>query len=207
MFIRKTQCQQKKSGGHYFTYRLVESRRIGTKIRQCTLLNLGVDFSIPKKHWSTLTNRITEILNGQQTFLTIDRAIENVVSDCAKQIVTNKKDDGPRSGNDYRTVNVDSLNIYNPRSIACEHVVLEALRSLELDTLLANLGFNNTQASLAIGSIVGRACHPASERETRRWLQEVSGLGELLDYEFSKISLYKIYPIADQLLKNKSAIE
>ena len=112
----------------------------------------------PKKHWSTLTNRITEILNGQQTFLTIDRAIENVVSDCAKQIVTNKKDDEPRSGNDYRTVNVDSLNIYNPRSIGCEHVVLEALRSLELDTLLANLGFNNTQASLAIGSIIGRAC-------------------------------------------------
>ncbi len=207
MFIRRTQCQQKKSGGHYFTYRLVESQRIGSKVRQCTLLNLGVDFSVPKEHWPALTNRITEILNGQQTFLTIDSSIENVAQNCAKQIITNKQDVTLKAGNDYRTVNVDSLNIYNPRSIGCEHVVFEALRSLELDTLLANLGFNITQASLAIGSIVGRACHPASERETHRWLQDESGLGELLGYEFSKASLHKIYPIADKLLKNKSAIE
>ena len=207
MFIRRTQCQQKKSGGHYFTYRLVESQRIGTKVRQSTLLNLGVDFSIPKEHWSILTNRITEILSGQQTFLTINSSVENVARNCAKQILMSKQHVTPEKDGDYRTVNIDSLNIYNPRSIGCEHVVLEALRSLELDTLFAKLGFNTVQAALAIGSIVGRACHPASERETHRWLQDESGIGELLGYEFSKTSLHKIYPIADQLLKNKSAIE
>ena len=60
---------------------------------------------------------------------------------------------------------------------------------------------------MAIGAIVGRACHPASERETHRWLQDHTGLGELIGYDFEKLSLHKIYPIADQLLKNQSAIE
>ncbi len=32
-------------------------------------------------------------------------------------------------------------------------------------------------------------------------------MGELIDYDFSKINLYKMYSIFDQLLKNKEAIE
>ncbi len=207
MFIRKTQCQQKKSGGHYFTYRLVESQRTGSKIRQHTLLNLGVEFSIPKEDWPTLTNRIKEILSGQLTLLTIDSTLENTAHNYARQILKKRQDVTQKKPNDYRTVDVDTLNIYNPRSIGCEHVVLEALRFLELDTKLADLGFKIPQMSLAIGTIVGRACHPASERETHRWLQDQSGLGELLDYDFSKTSLHKIYPIADQLIKHKTAIE
>ena len=207
MFIRKTQCQQKKSGGHYFTYRIVESQRIGTKVRQHTLLNLGVDFSISKEHWTTLTNRIQEILSGQQSLLTIDTNIDKSAHNYAQQILTAKQEDKRKISNDYRTVNLNTLNIYNPRSIGCEHVTLETLRFLELDKKLANLGFSPPQVALAIGAIVGRTCHPASERETHRWLQDQTGIGELIDYDFEKLSLHKIYPIADLLLKNKSAIE
>ena len=207
MFIRKTQCQQKKSGGHYFTYRIVESQRIGTKVRQYTLLNLGVDFSIPKEHWTTLTNRIQEILSGQQPLFIIDTSLDKAAHNYAQKILTAKQEDEVKGSSDYRTVNIDTLNIYNPRSIGCEHVTLETLRFLKLDKKLADLGFSPPQVALAIGSIVGRACHPASERETHRWLQDQTGLGELIDYDFEKLSLHKIYPIADLLLKNKSAIE
>ncbi|MEA3470081.1 MAG: hypothetical protein U9R57_17905 [Thermodesulfobacteriota bacterium] len=207
MFIRKTQCQQKKSGGHYYTYRIVESQRIGSTVRQLTLLNLGIDFSLPKEHWPILTNRIQEILTGQQSFLTIDISIDKSARNYAQQILTAKQDDEKKIDKDYRTVDIDTLNIYNPRSIGCEHVTLEALRFLELDKKLADLGFSPPKVALAIGAIVGRACHPASERETHRWLQDQTGLGELIDYDFQKLSLHKIYPIADQLLKNKSAIE
>ena len=92
MFIRKTQCQQKKSGGHYFTYRLVESQRTGSKIRQHTLLNLGVEFSIPKEDWPTLTNRIKEILSGQLTLLTIDSTLENTAHNYARQILKKRQE-------------------------------------------------------------------------------------------------------------------
>jgi len=42
---------KKNSGGHYYTYRIVESQRIGEKVTQRTLLNLGVDFSFPEEQW------------------------------------------------------------------------------------------------------------------------------------------------------------
>jgi len=41
MFIRRTPTRHKATGEAYFTHRLVRSERIGAKVRQCTLLNLG----------------------------------------------------------------------------------------------------------------------------------------------------------------------
>ncbi len=46
---------------------------------------------------------------------------------------------------------------------------------------------------------LGVSCH--------EWLQERSGLGELIDYDFDGLSLYGMYQISDQLLKRKAAIE
>lgn len=154
-----------------------------------------------------LIKRIQEVLSGQQSFLIFDSSIDKLAHNYSQQLLAIKQEDSTKGSNDYRTVNIDTLNIYNPRSIGCEHATLEALRFLELDSKLTELGFTKPQVALAIGTIVGRACHPASERETHRWLQDQTGLGELIDYDFGKINLHKIYPIADQLLKNKAAIE
>ena len=63
------------------------------------------------------------------------------------------------------------------------------------------------QLAAATGTIIGRMCQPGSELATHYWLQNVSGLGELIDYDWSKINLYKMYTISDQLLNNKEAIE
>ncbi len=56
------------------------------------------------------------------------------------------------------------------RNVGCEHAVLEALRLLEFDITFPELGFSAPQTALAIGTIIGHACHPASERETHRCL-------------------------------------
>ncbi len=50
--------------------------------------------------------------------------------------------------------------------------------------MLARLGVNGALRTAAAGVIVGRIAHPASERETHRWLQQRSGLGELLGVDF-----------------------
>ena len=207
MYIRKTQIQKKKSGGHYYTYRIVESQRIGKNVIQRTLLNLGVDFSFSEEQWPTLIKRIQEILHGQQSFFEIECEIDKRARNYAARILSRQRDENDENGMDYREVDIDSLVMNRPRSIGCEHVTLEALRILELDTKLDELGFTGPQAALAIGSVIGRACHPASERETHRWLQDQSGLGELLDHNFEDVSLYKMYQVSDQLLKKKSAIE
>ena len=207
MYIRKTQIQKKKSGGHYFTYRIVESQRIGKKVNQRTLLNLGTDFSFPEDQWPLLIKRIQEVIYGQQFLFPVDCEVDKWARHYAARILAKQQDEGNDNGMDYREVDIDSLVMNRPRSIGCEHVTLEALRLLELDTKLGELGFTGPQIALAIGSIIGRACHPASERETHRWLQDQSGLGELLDHNFEEVSQYKMYQISDLLLKKKSAIE
>ncbi len=60
---------------------------------------------------------------------------------------------------------------------------------------------------LPSASIIARAVFPDSERSTYSWLCNDSGLGELLDFDFKKSSLDKLYQISDKLLNHKDALE
>lgn len=57
MFIRTTPTRNATSGETYLTHRLVESRRVGGKVRQVTLLNLGRHFTLPRERWAECTWR------------------------------------------------------------------------------------------------------------------------------------------------------
>ncbi|MFT6182242.1 MAG: hypothetical protein ACJA16_004746 [Akkermansiaceae bacterium] len=67
MFIRQTKTRSTSDGGSYFTHRPVESKRVGAKVRQRTVLNLGTNFDLPKDLWPELCIRIEQILNSEQT--------------------------------------------------------------------------------------------------------------------------------------------
>jgi transposase len=60
---------------------------------------------------------------------------------------------------------------------------------------------------LAAATIIARAIAPASERATHRWLQESSGLGELLGDDFGTLNLIELYRVSDKILSNKNKIE
>lgn len=208
MYIRRTMIKSRKDGRQYYTYRLVESERTEKGVRQHTIMNLGTGFSLPREKWPDLSSRIQQIITGEELLFKLPQEIEEMAQNYAAQIIqvrANNKavDDQP----DYREVDVDRLEMFRPRSVSCEHVALDAFNSLKFGEHLKTLGFNGPQLAAATGTIIGRMCHPASELATHYWLQNVSGLGELIDYDFSKINLYKMYTISDQLLKNKDAIE
>jgi len=207
MYIRRTSIKSRKDGSQYYTYRIVESKRTEKGVRQYTLLNLGADFSLPREQWPSLTKRIEGILSGQQSLLDINSNIERLAQECSSKIIASHQDVSNSENVDFREVDIDSLEMIRPRSVGSEHVTLEALRFLGLDKKLQELGFNGPQTSAAIGTIIGRACEPGSELATHKWLQERSGLGELIDYDFNNLSLYSFYNISDQLLKKKATIE
>ena len=207
MYIRRTTIKSRKDGGQYYTYRLVESRRTAKGVRQQTLLNLGVDFTLPREQWPDLTKRIEEILSGQQSLFEIDRNVESLAQGLASRIVLSHQDIDNSVDIDYREVNIDSIEMNRQRSVGGEHITLEALRLLGLDKKLEELGFNGPQKAAAIGTIIGRACEPGSELATHKWLQERSGLGELIDYDFNSLNLHGMYQISDQILLKKEAIE
>ncbi|GAB6191166.1 hypothetical protein [Desulfocastanea catecholica] len=81
------------------------------------------------------------------------------------------------------------------------------IRRTSIKSRKGDLGFNGPQTAAAVGTIIGRCCMPGSELATHTWLQERSGLGEQIDYDFNTLSLYGLYQVSDQLLKKKGAIE
>jgi transposase len=212
MYIRRTSVKSRRSGEPYFTYRLVESVRIDGRVRQRTLLNLGRHFDIPRDQWASLAQRIEQLVGGQGDLLPmeLDAKWEGAAQRYSARVIRAKAriDEGkPTSEVDYQAVDINSLDMVRPRSVAIEHVCLEALRKLGLDSKLDQLGFNGPQQAAAIGTIIGRMTAPGSELFTHDWLIEQSGLGELLDDDFSAMNLQQLYRISDRLLQHKGALE
>lgn len=212
MYIRRTSIKSRRDGQPYYTYRLVESVRSDGRVRQRTLLNLGRHFDVPREQWSALSQRIEQLMGRQSELVPspLESQWEEMAQRYAAQVIRAKArlDEG-RSAEaaDYQTLDVESLDLVRPRSVAIEHVALEALRQVGLDTKLEALGFNGRQLAVAIGTLVGRMTAPGSELATYHWLQHHSGLGELIDYDFSRMHLMQLYRISDQLLKHKEALE
>ncbi len=76
-----------------------------------------------------------------------------------------------------------------------------------MDEKLIALGFNKRDIAAALGSIIGRAVSPGSELYTHDWLQNRTGLGELLDHDYGNSSLTRLYAASDKLLKHRDTLE
>ena len=210
MFIRQTHTRSNSNGGSYFTHRLVESRRVGRKVSQHTLLNLGTNFDLPSEAWPELCTRIEQILNAEQALFAVDATIEQQAQHIYSQIIARRgklQAPGNEQTPNYAEVDVSSLQQIKPRSVGAEHVSLEALKELQIPKILEDAGFNTRQRAEALGNIIGRMCAPRSERATAKWLKEKSALGELLNHDFTPMSLMQLYRASDRLFRKKEMIE
>lgn len=211
MYIRRTTIKSRKSGEPYYTYRLVESVRVQDKVRQLTRLNLGRHFDTPRDQWAPLVQRIEQILKGQAELFPIDLEAqwEEAAQHYAALLINarSRQAEEAQIPADYQSVDIDSLTLLRPRSIGVEHVALSAVQQLGLDLKLKALGFNGPQCQAALGNLIARMVEPASELATHRWLQQRSGLGELLGTDFGKMELKQLYRASDKLYANKAALE
>jgi len=184
MYIRRTTIKSRKKGTPYYTYRLVESVRTSKGVRQHTLLNLGSNFSCPRESWPDLAKRIGEIISGQNQLFPPASDLEDMAQRYAALIIQSRN-----------------------RADGVEHVAYEALRQLQLDKKLQELGLNKHQLCTAIGTVIGRMIEPGSELATHYWLQHHTGLGELIGYNYESMKLTRIYQVSDILLKHKKELE
>jgi len=243
MFIRRTQTRNRTSGEPYVTFRLVHSERVGSAVKQTTLLNLGSHFDLPQVHWPALAQRIDELVHGQASMLeaTLPEEVQAFAQRFAAQIIARKpavpslgaaptvradraapapaKAAKPPSGPPrspasqagelarYQEVDLDSLELVDPRSVGVEHAALSAMRQCGLEDKLSELGLNRPQIAAAVGNIVARMAQPGSERATHAWLKDTSALGELIDYDFEKMDLNRLYRASDALYKHCDALQ
>ena len=233
MFIRRTKTRTTDSGEHYYSYRLVDTFRDGNRIRQRTLLNLGSGFHFPPEQWKELTQRIEQIVLGQHDVLLpvppeVEREAQSIAASllnkyAGSDLLLSPQKGEPSAqadpcapannlqdqadGRDLRSVDLNSLELMNSRSVGGEAVAFSALLKVSLDDKLGALGFNTKQISAAIGNIVGRMVQPGSELSTHQWLQEQSALGELLGCDYTQQSLSALYRASDLLWKHHDEIE
>ena len=227
MFIRRVKTRTTENGSSYYSCRLVENYRVGKRIRQRTLLNLGSQFDFPHEQWPELAQRIEQILVGQHdVLLPFSEALEQ----CAQSIVNlllskyshtellaisgveeeqsaAAKAKPRNDGKDLHTVDLNSVEHSNSRTVGGEALAHNALLQVRLPEYLESLGFNNSQVHAAMGNIVGRMLQPGSELSTHEWLQKQSGLGDLLNFEFEKLGLSALYRASDLLWDNHKKIE
>jgi transposase len=221
MYIRRTKTKSLDQGEGYYTYRIVESVRIGQQVKQRTLLNLGKDFAVDPAYWPYLAGRITAHLQGihlHQCELpggepTLDESLAQALETAAEhysaliaarlsQPVTNEVVEA-----DYQRIDISQVEASHARSIGAETLSLHAVRQLQLDEKLTALGFNGIEVAAVLGSLIGRMVSPGSERHTHAWLQNQSALSDLLDIDFSQISLTRLYTVSDKLFKHRAELE
>ncbi len=180
MYIRKVTQTSRATQKQYTTYRLVESIRTERGIRQRLLLNLGSRFRVPQDQWKVLADRIEQLVTGQQCLFKIKVNLEKDALHISQQLLKKHAESSTinwpvgETLTDYHTVDINSLENDNARSVGGEHITYQIFLKLGLDDKLKELGFKRKELEVAIGTIVGRLLHPGSERETCRWLQEKS---------------------------------
>ena len=244
MFIRRTQTRNRVSGEPYVTYRLVHSARVGSTIKQTTLLNLGSHFDLPQAHWPALARRVDELLHGQRSMLdvTLPEEVQVFAQRFAAQIIARKPGQlspgaAPAAPSDraepapgkaganppsnpssspaseagalarWQEVDLESLEMVDPRSVGVEQAALAAMRRCGLEDKLSELGLNRPQIAAAVGNIVARMAQPGSERATHAWLKDTSALGELIDFDFEAMDMNRLYRASDALYKHREALQ
>ena len=104
-------------------------------------------------------------------------------------------------------LDVNSLELHRPRKVGVEQLALHAIEKIKLTNILLDVGFNKNQLAAAIGNIIARMAFPTSEYSTYKWLQQRSGLSELIGYDFERMGIDRLYQASDRLWKHKKTIE
>jgi len=195
----------------YVIYRLVHSARMGSSVKQSTLLNLGSRFDLPQDQWAALAARIDQLVRGQGSLVesTLSDSGQALAQRYAAQLIAlqpsaaiitpaqaaraaSPASTAASSAGDaerFQEVDLDTLELVRPRSVGVEHAAISVMRQCGLEDKLAELGLNRPQIAAAAGNIMSRIVHPGSELATHAWLTQRSALGELMNFNFEAMDL------------------
>ena len=165
MFISQT-TTRRTANRTYRSVRLVESLRVGRKVQQKTLLNLGAHFAIPKAQWAELVEIIEARLAGNEFLFEpapeLTATAEAIVQKLRSREMVQAADEALVG--DTANVQLDSLEMDNGRSVGCERLALEALESLRFSEALKDVGMSDRDARITMAMVIARMVHPSSER-------------------------------------------
>lgn len=210
MYIRRTLTRSLPTGEQYYSHRLVRSERIGGRVRQVTLLNLGQNFLVAPNQWEALCARIEEVLGGHMAAgaLMGDPAVEREAQRLAALLLTRQARVLPLGfAQTSEPLDLASLELARARSVGVELVALWAVRELRLSELFEGVGMSRRQVSATVGMIVGQMAASDPEHAVLHWWCERSAIGELLGVDFTAFGPSLLTRAGDGLLKYRKTLE
>lgn len=209
MYIRRSLTRTLADGAQYYSHRLVRSERVGGRVRQVTLLNLGSDFTLGPAQWQALCARVEGLLAGEGVVgADLETpAVEQEAQRVAALLVARQSRALPREGGAPELVDLGTLKVSGCRSVGVEHVGLWALEKLRVADQLRGLGMPQRQIAAVLEMIVARMAaavtgHPRLER----W-SEHSALGELLGVDFQAFDALLSVRAGAGLLRHRKVLE
>ena len=232
VFVRRVETRAEGAASGV-SYRLVHSRRLGPrKVRQIVLAYFpaGLEERVPKTHWKLLAASIQRRLSGQAALLDqlgedpeqralaerIEAEAEQVAPVARRRLLDADFDIGFKVVDDPRpagprekplAVLPSTLRHTDVREVGAARLLHGQAQALGLRECLAACGLRPRYVRLALAQILARALHPASERETLRWLRDDSALGELLGLRPGDLAKDALRAAADALWKQRGRIE
>lgn len=217
MYLKRITKPDRKGEKIYEYYRLVHSYKIGNKIRQQTIINLGKLEELPKEKHKLLADRIEAMLTGSDSILfDIPDEVEALAQKYTKKIVEKgifpvKKKQKPITkelSTDFQEIDMQSIDQLESKTIGGEWLVKQAFNRFGLNDLFSGIGMSENESGIAQMLLTAKMIHPSSELETERWLRENSGAGTLYNPDdHHQVSRYRLYKAATVLYKNKDEIE
>ena len=98
----------------------MHAERLGSTVRQRTLLNLGRHFDIPQADWPLLCARVNDALSGQAPLVAdCPPAVDEEAQRVAAQLIARGPAATTAGPTDVQPVDVDSLRLVRPRQRRC----------------------------------------------------------------------------------------
>lgn len=217
MFIKKVNKKDRYGNLKYVYYRLCESYRIGKVVRQNTVLDLGkLEELTSPEQYKQLSDRIEALLLGQpQMFHKADNDTIEILAQkyYAELCEKNKVEEKPITsfGDDLTDedtlIKLNTLVHDQAREIGAEWLCLQTIQKLKMPEFFASQGWNEKQIHTALTHIISKAVYPASEHKTAQWIEQNSGIKELLFSSSEIISRHQLYKSGIKLYGCKEALE
>jgi len=217
MFVKKITKPDRKGNNVYTYYRLVHSYKIGNKIRQQTIINLGRLEGLPKEKHKLLADRIEELLTGLATVLfDIPEDVEKLAQEFTKKIIEKgifpeRKAVKPTAQDvekNIQQVDINSIEQLNSKTIGGEWLVKQSFEKFNINDLFSAIRMSPKESDIAQMLLTAKMLHPSSELETERWLKENSGCCELFNHtDYHSVTRHRLYKAATHLYQHKDEVE
>ncbi len=167
MYIRRVRVPSGSQKSQNVYYNLVESVRTPKGSRQRLVLSLGKLDLDPSLH-KLLAKRIEDLLVGRSELFETDSKIDKLAQYYSDRIFTLRAKTVEKSTREkkrnYQSVDVDSMDASNVRSLGPEYVGHMMWKELNIDKVLIKKGVPKNLIPIAEALILGRLIHPKSER-------------------------------------------